>query len=262
MDLADRAITAGKAAGEVILQLYRSDNAIRFKDDGSPLTLADQASHHAIATSLQETGIPIVSEESEEAVPAAVRYWLVDPLDGTKDFLAANDEFTVNIALVEDRSSVLGVVYAPALDELYVGIPGGAVWRELRGVRTPCGIFPKRASLRMAASRFHDHPDTAAFAKVNKVGEITSIGAALKYGRLAMAEIDVYPRVVGTSEWDTAAGQAVLEAAGGSILDWQSREPLRYGKPGRRNGRFLAFRAPYQIQGFSLMTYREQKSVE
>lgn len=253
--LADRAVLAARAAGTSILNLYRKENAIDIKSDGSPLTLADQKSHQVIVASLLTLGIPIISEEAEEVGLAETRYWLVDPLDGTKDSLVANDEFTVNISLIEEGRPIIGILYAPALDELYVGIAGSVAWCEQRGMRTSCRVFPKSAELRMAASRFHDHPDAAIFAKANRVTQIIPIGAALKYGRLAMGEIDVYPRVVGTSEWDTAAGQAVLEAVGGTILDWHTRKPMRYGKSRRRNGRFLAFRAPYQADDFDLMTY-------
>jgi 3'(2'), 5'-bisphosphate nucleotidase len=113
--------------------------------------------------------------------------------------------------------------------------------------------LPRSTELRMAISRFHDHPSTKRFAQANQVGETVSIGAALKYGQLAMGEIDVYPRMVGTFEWDTAAGQAILQAAGGSLFDWETGKPLRYGKPNRRNGKFLAFRAPYHIGNFNLV---------
>jgi len=253
-NLVSLAVAAAKAAGSTILTFYRKDLSCEEKPDGSPLTCADQKSHHVISALLDKSGIPVVSEEGTDLHMGAHRYWLVDPLDGTKDFLAASDEFTVNIALIGNGIPVLGVLYAPALDELYFGAPGEFACRERRGVRTQCRVSPRCGGLRMAASRFHDHPDSEAFAKINRVAERIPVGAALKYGRLALGELDVYPRLVGTSEWDTAAGQAVLEAAGGHILDLATGKPLRYGKPHRRNGRFLAFRAPYLAADFKLTT--------
>lgn len=248
--MVDVAEAVAKAAGKTILKFYRKDIAFKLKSDGSPVTLADQASHQSIMGLLSKTKIPIVSEEAKELSPGATRYWLVDPLDGTKDFLAGNDEFTVNIALIENGTPILGVLFAPALDELYVGVPGGPAWQERHGVRTHCGVTPKSKQLKMAVSNFHDHPDSEVFAQANQVAVSIPIGSALKYGRLAAGEVDVYPRLVGTSEWDTAAGQAVLVAAGGRIVDWNTGRPLLYGKPRRRNGRFIAFRAPYTESDF------------
>lgn len=245
LEIGSHARAAARLAGQSILGFYGSDVSFSSKTDGSPLTRADQASHEVIVQSLSKLGFPIVSEEAPETVPSGACYWLVDPLDGTKDFLEHNDEFTVNIALIENDKPVLGVLYAPALDELYFGVMGGPVWMESEESKTPCDAVSRSTGLRMAISRFHDHPDTQSLAKANQVEVIVPIGAALKYGRLAMGEIDFYPRMVGTSEWDTAAGQAILQAAGGCLLDWETGKPLLYGKANRRNGRFLAFRAPY-----------------
>jgi 3'(2'), 5'-bisphosphate nucleotidase len=245
-------IFAARLAGACILAFYGRENAVSVKQDGSPLTQADQASHEAIVKSLSGFYFPIVSEEAPEPEAVGDCYWLVDPLDGTKDFLEENHEFTVNIALVKNAKPVMGVIYAPALDELYFGVVGANVWREIKGVRVQCSNFSKSNGLRMAKSRFHDHPDATSFARKNHVSTSEPIGAALKYGRLAMGEIDVYPRFVGTSEWDTAAGQAILTAAGGNLVDVKTGESVSYGKPNRRNGKFLAFRAPYQMSDFSI----------
>jgi 3'(2'), 5'-bisphosphate nucleotidase len=253
IELGVAAVSAARAAGGAIMPFYKTGITSVAKLDGSPLTAADQAAHLAIASSLAATGIPLVSEEAEEMWPDAERYWLVDPLDGTKDFLAQNDEFTVNIALVDRGAPVLGVVFAPALDELYFGMPGQDVWRESAGLRSACACGERSLAPIMAISRFHDHPDSEVFAQVNAIAERRPMGAALKYGRMAIGQIDVYPRMVGTSEWDTAAGQAILEAAGGKMLDWATGKPLLYGKPGRRNGRFVAFRFPYQASDFKLV---------
>jgi 3'(2'), 5'-bisphosphate nucleotidase len=229
---------------------YKTGIEAEIKSDGSPLTAADQASHDFITERLLKTRFPIVSEEAKELPFDSAYYWLVDPLDGTKDFIAATDEFTINIALIHHQKPVMGVIYAPALDELYTGIPGWGAWMEQGGKRKSSSFEPESQGLRMAVSRFHDHADTLLFAKENYVKELLPLGAALKYGRLAMAQIDVYPRMIGTSEWDTAAGQAVLEAAGGAIIDYETRQPLRYGKINRRNKAFIALRHPYHFENF------------
>ena len=254
-ELLQSAIEAARQAGQAILGHYRKIGSVQMKDDGSPLTLADLAAHQGIVGALSGSGISVVSEESGDLYMSAVRYWLVDPLDGTKDFLAANDEFTVNIALIEDARPVLGVVLAPALDEMYAGGPSISSWREKHGVRTSCTRAVKSETCRMAVSRFHNHPDVDLFAAANGIAERTAIGSALKYGRLATAEVDFFPRLVGSSEWDTAAGQAVLEGAGGQVLDWGTGEPLCYGKPRRRNPRLLSIRSPYVYTDFILRKY-------
>lgn len=254
-ELLELAIEAARQAGQAILGHYRKIGLVKMKVDGSPLTLADLAAHQVIAGVLSGSGISVVSEESGDLCMSAVRYWLVDPLDGTKDFLAANDEFTINIALIEGARPVLGVVFAPALDEMYAGGPSISSWCEKRGKRTPCTRAPKTATCRMAVSRFHDHPDVGQFAVTNGIGERLAMGSALKYGRLATAVVDVFPRLVGSSEWDTAAGQAVLEGVGGDVLEWETGKPLLYGKPRRRNPRLLSVRAPYVYSDFILQKY-------
>ena len=249
---------AAKDAGAAILSVYGHALDIEIKGDGSPLTLADQMAHQIILARLADSNIPIVSEEGDDLHLDAKRYWLVDPLDGTKDFLAGNNEFTVNIALVVNQLPVLGVVYAPALDELYAGGQGLGVWMEKNSVRHRFTVTDKSIACRMAVSRFHDHPDVDIFFDTNHMGSRIAIGSALKYGQLATAKVDVFPRLVGSSEWDTAAGQAVLEAAGGHVLDWHTGKPLRYGKNKRRNPRLLAFRAPYVFTDFNLKNYPQE----
>lgn len=257
-ELIELAVMAARQAGIAILSVYRQPMDVEIKKDGSPLTLADQNAHHAIIAVLDACGLPVVSEECDDMHMDAQCYWLVDPLDGTKDFLAGNDEFTVNIALIEEQRPVLGVVYAPALDELYVGAQGLGTWVEMAGARSSCIEAEKSVSCRMAVSRFHDHSDVEVFAVANRINERIAIGSALKYGRLATARVDIFPRLVGSSEWDTAAGQAVLDAAGGQVLDWHTGEPLRYGKVKRRNPRLIALRAPYQLTDFELKYYKQE----
>ena len=259
VQLADLAETAARAAGECILNFYRKDTIIEYKKNGSPLTLADKAAHNLINEILIPSCLPIVSEEGDELNLMSDCYWLVDPLDGTKDFLAGNDEFTVNIALIFKSRPVLGVVYAPALGDMYAGIPSQCAWIKLKGTSTAIIVqTPKIDSLKMAKSRFHDHEDADFFAQENRIEIQVPIGSSLKYAHLALGLVDVYPRLVGTSEWDTAAGQALLEAAGGCLLDWHTGKPLSYGKAGRRNPRFLALRAPYKFEDFKLKNYQQE----
>jgi 3'(2'), 5'-bisphosphate nucleotidase len=255
--LLELALEASRDAGFAIMHYYRQTLNVQYKPDGSPLTLADQAAHRVIADRLAGSGLGVVSEESENIHLPGERYWLVDPLDGTKDFLDGNDEFTVNIALINQGRPVLGVVYAPAIDSLYWGANDMGAWLIRNGSEAALSLHPRSASLRMAVSRFHDHPDVDFFAVQNGVTERVAIGSALKYGLLAAGEVDVFPRLVGSSEWDTAAGQAVLEAADGHLLNWHTGQALQYGKPRRRNPRLLGLRAPYRYEEFQL----DRKSV-
>jgi 3'(2'), 5'-bisphosphate nucleotidase len=256
--LCDLAIEAAHIASRVILEYYLINDQFEFKNDCSPLTRADQSSDQAITCVLSKSGLPIVSEEGGDLLISERSYWLVDPLDGTKDFLAGNDEFTVNVAFVNEGRPVLGVILAPALNELYVGIAGKGSWSEKFGRRLNCKPVEKSSSCRMAVSRFHDHPDVEFFAKTNKIKDRVAIGSALKYGRLSNAEVDIFPRLVGSSEWDTAAGQVILEGAGGSVLDWSTGQSLEYGKPKRRNPRLLAMRSPYSYHDFHLKKYESE----
>ncbi len=257
-ELLDLAVSAVRQAGDAILSVYNRELGVEIKKDGSPLTLADKKAHQSIMAALIKAQLPIVSEECDEQHMEAQSYWLVDPLDGTKDFLTGNGEFTVNIALIEQQRPVLGVVYAPALDELYTGSQGEGAWLDKAGVRANCVAAERAERCRMAVSRFHDHSDVDLFAASNQIEERVAIGSALKYGRLAAAKVDVFPRLVGSSEWDTAAGQAVLEAAGGRVLDWHTGEALRYGKQKRRNPRLIAFRQPYRLSDFKLEQYKQE----
>ena len=253
------ALEAAREAGVAIMRYYPQTLTVQHKQDGSPLTVADHAAHSVIVGHLADGGLVVVSEEGEDLHLAAERYWLVDPLDGTKDFLAGNGEFTVNIALVAQGRPVLGVVFAPAINTLYWGAEGMGAWRIRDGAAAAAlSAHTRSALMRMAVSRFHDHPDGDIFAARNGIAERVAIGSALKYGLLAAGEVDVFPRLVGSSEWDTAAGQAVLEAAGGQLLDWHTGKALQYGKPRRRNPRLLALRAPYRQQEFQLKKYESE----
>ncbi len=235
------------AAGAAIMQVYVQDFAVEQKDDRSPLTAADLAAHHLIVDGLRRLTpeLPVLSEESAsiawEERRVWTRYWLVDPLDGTREFVKKNGEFTVNIALIENGETVFGVVYAPALEELHYGIRGvGAFVRDGDEDVPILSRKPASPPLRVAASRSHLDERTAA--AMRRMGEVESqgLGSSLKFCRIAEGRMDVYPRFGPTSEWDTAAAQCVLEAAGGAVLTLDG-QPLRYNhKESLLNPDFIA----------------------
>jgi 3'(2'), 5'-bisphosphate nucleotidase len=238
-----------RAAGDLILDIYATDFAVRGKGDQSPVTEADERAEKLILPELQALApqIPIVAEEAVAAgrVPeVGGLFWLVDPLDGTKEFISRNGEFTVNIALVHEGSPVLGVVLAPALGprgRLFSGDVGRGAWVEddagRRTVR--CRAVPA-AGLTVVASRSHgDAAALDAFLAGRKVAALANAGSSLKLCLVAAGEADLYPRLGRTMEWDIAAGHAVLAAAGGSVRDLHG-VPLRYGKPGFDNPHFAA----------------------
>ncbi|MBP0465485.1 3'(2'),5'-bisphosphate nucleotidase CysQ [Roseomonas sp. PWR1] len=247
--LADAFTSAAEAAAAGILSVYGVADS-RPKADGSPLTEADLAAHDAIVAALAQRcpGIAVVSEEdaAATAVPPGAAFILVDPLDGTREFLSRNGEFTVNIALVEAGRPVAGVVLAPALGCAWLGVlgagarkrgPGSAPWRPISVRR------PDPAGIVAVASRSHRDAATDAFLAAHGVAGLRAVGSSLKFCLVAEGEADVYPRFGPTMEWDTAAGQAVLEAAGGSVLAAEGG-PFAYGKEGWRNGPFIAWGAP------------------
>ena len=252
MDLIEVALQAAHAAGASIMDDYRRGVERLDKADGTELTQADLNANHIILGHLSATGIPVVSEEDDDLALGFDRYWIIDPLDGTKEFLAATDEFTVNIALVEDGRPVLGAVFAPACDDLFWGVVGQGAQRVHRGATHTLSPLARTAMPRMAAARFSHNPTAVRFAEMNAITDLITIGAALKYGYLAASEVEVFPRFVGSREWDTAAGQAVLEAVGGQVIDLSTREPLRYGKPDRLNPHLIALRSPYTLDDFDL----------
>ncbi|WP_279481914.1 3'(2'),5'-bisphosphate nucleotidase CysQ [Aureimonas sp. SK2] len=246
------------SAGERILVHYRPDVAVSRKGDGSPVTAADQEAETLILEGLRglAPGIPIVAEEEAAAgrVPAAcARFFLVDPLDGTREFVGGNGEFTVNIALIEDGEPVLGVVLAPALRRLFAGSPSGAWRREADGPLVPMRVRPAPAALTAVGSRSHGSPETAGFLDGLPVAAFAACGSSLKFCLLAAGEADLYPRFGRTMEWDTAAGDAILRAAGGRVTTCDGR-PLVYGKRGRpdetdfANPDFLAFGDPALVR--------------
>jgi 3'(2'), 5'-bisphosphate nucleotidase len=236
-----------REAGKVIMTLYATDFAVRGKADASPVTEADEHAEAVILKGLRMLApeVPVVAEEEVAAgqVPeVAERFWLVDPLDGTKEFINRNGEFTVNIALIEAGQPVLGVVYAPALDRLFLGQAGIGAWVEdALGRRAIRCRRPPAQGLTVVASRSHGDADAlATFLAGRTVAAQRSAGSSLKLCLVAEGEADVYPRLGRTMEWDIAAGHAVLAAAGGRVLTL-SGEMLTYGKPGFDNPHFAAW---------------------
>ena len=222
-----------RKAGAAILEVYaRADHAIAHKQDNSPLTAADTAAHHIIVDALMALtpALPVLSEESI-TVPWSMRkewsrYWLVDPLDGTREFIKRNGEFTVNIALIDNGVPVLGIVYVPVLDLLYSGLFGEGAWKEEKGQRTricTAKIIAGQKHLRIVASRHHRGELLDAWlANTSKVFpeiELVSMGSSLKICLVAEGKADIYPRLALTAEWDTAAAHAILLAAGGKLVD-------------------------------------------
>jgi len=228
-------LALARAAGAAILKVYARDFEVESKADRSPLTQADMAAHHCIADGLAalSEALPMLSEESPaaelEGRRSWQRYWLVDPLDGTREFVKRNGEFTVNIALIEHGQPVFGVVYAPVLDELYWAARGqGSFLRLAEGEDVELRVRqPAPRPLRVAVSRSHLDPRSAALLEKLPEPQRVSLGSSLKFCRLAQGSIDLYPRFGPTGEWDTGAGQCVLEAAGGAVLDLHG-QPLRY----------------------------------
>jgi 3'(2'), 5'-bisphosphate nucleotidase len=255
--LRDEVIAVAREAAAAILQVYDTGFDVELKADASPLTAADLAAHRCIVDRLERItpDIPVLSEESADTLQTSVRrswsrLWVVDPLDGTREFVKRNGEFTVNIALVEDGDVVFGVIQAPVTGALWHGARGRGAFRrdgdrdEALQTRTPA-----RAPLRIAASRSHRNPRTEALmdriaADMGVASEPIALGSSLKFCQLAEGGMDVYPRFGPTSEWDTAAGQAILEAAGGGVFDPRGR-PLRYNQRDTLlNGDFIALGDP------------------
>jgi len=238
-------------AGAAIMRVYDSGFSVHHKDDDSPLTQADLESQQIILDGLAvlTPDIPILSEESAQA-PWSERQswrelWVVDPLDGTREFVKRNGEFTVNVALVVDHEPVLGVVSAPAQGLLYWGAGGiGAFTQHHGAARLPIHVAPPQNPLRVVGSRSHASAETAAYLQRLKPHVMTGIGSSLKFCLIAAGNADLYPRFGPTSEWDTAAGQAILEAAGGHVTRLD-RHRLRYNcRDSVINGNFLAYSDP------------------
>jgi 3'(2'), 5'-bisphosphate nucleotidase len=238
-------------AGAAIMGVYDLGFTVQHKADDSPLTMADLESQRVIIEGLGEItpDIPILSEESAQAPWDERRtwheLWVVDPLDGTREFVKRNGEFTVNIALVREHEPVLGVVAAPALGLLYWGASGVGAFSHHRGAaRVAINVSPPQSPLRVVGSRSHASAETAGYVARLGPHAMTGIGSSLKFCLVAEGKADLYPRFGPTSEWDTAAGQALLEAAGGHVTGLDGHR-LRYNcRASVINGDFLAFSHP------------------
>ena len=262
---------AAIAAGKAILDVYGTDFDVDIKADKSPLTLADRRSHEIIMAALKDTGIPILSEEGRE-IPYAERadwnpFFLVDPLDGTKEFVKRNGEFTVNIALIEDRVPVMGVIYVPVKDWLYVAAKGTGAYKleaaatlvagseagtvDLRAIMANAKALPAAGAgerpFTIVGSRSHSNPELEAEIEKQRVrhGEVDfiSAGSSLKLCLVAEGAADLYPRTGPTMEWDTGAGQAIALYSGAEVVEFDSGHPLAYNKENLLNPWFIVQRA-------------------
>jgi 3'(2'), 5'-bisphosphate nucleotidase len=257
-DLLEIAIEAALDSGKAIMQIYESDDfGVDMKGDNSPLTKADIASHNMIMSYLERTGIPVLSEEGKD-IPFEDRkgwkqLWIVDPIDGTKEFIKRNGEFTVNIALIQDQVPVLGVVFTPALNELYfatqeigsfkVNTSDTGVLEELFHEANRLPISTSRRIYTVVASRSHMSEETEDFIKELQIkhGEVATIskGSSLKLCMVAEGLADFYPRFAPTMEWDTAAGQAICIHAGFDVVDWETQSTMKYNREVLLNNWFL-----------------------
>jgi len=242
-------IAIAEAAGRAILEIYGNDFEVTHKEDRSPLTQADLASHRLIRDALARLtpATPLLSEESAD-IDFRIRsgwseYWLVDPLDGTKEFVNRNGEFTVNIALIRGHDPVLGVVHVPVTGVSYTGIAGVGATRQTAGNKpSPIRVqLPCAEPLRVVGSRSHANPRLQQYLEPLGRYDLVSMGSSLKFCLLAEGKADLYPRLGPTSEWDTAAAHAVVVAAGGHVVTLENH-PLQYNrKPSLLNPEFLVF---------------------
>jgi 3'(2'), 5'-bisphosphate nucleotidase len=239
-------------AGDVILAVYESpDFAVKAKSDASPVTEADEAADALISAGLRAAfpDVTLITEEQADSHALSARTFLiVDPLDGTKEFVQRRGDFTVNIAYVQDGIPLRGVVYAPAKGRLFYTLPDGTAVEETGSFDKAIGPLhpirvstPDNAALMVVASKSHRDQATDDYIAHYAVRDMTSAGSSLKFCLVATGEADIYPRLGRTMEWDTAAGDAVLRGAGGHVVHFDTHAPLEYGKPGWDNPFFIAF---------------------
>lgn len=244
-ELISLAATLALQAGAAILAVRQRGFDVKRKEDRSPVTEADHAAEAIIVAGLREAApdIPVIAEEEVAAgmiAEPAPQYWLVDPLDGTREFTAGNDEFAVNIGLVRDGVPALGVVAIPAAGELFGGIIGHGAWKRVGSRQTAVSArLPPQEGLTVLASRYHGSSTRLdEFLSGKNVAKLINFGSSVKFCRLAEGIADLYPRFGRTMEWDTCAPQAVLEAAGGTVRTLEG-DRLRYGKPNWENPHFV-----------------------
>jgi 3'(2'), 5'-bisphosphate nucleotidase len=246
-DLIEPVVAIARQAGDAILEVYATDFDVQAKEDDSPLTLADMASHRVIDAGLRALtpDIPLISEESGlpefDERSQWTRYWLIDPLDGTKEFVKRNGEFTVNIALIENHRSVLGVVHVPVTNKTYTGCEGaGSAVRLNDDEPQAINVSETSASaVRVVGSRSHRGSSLDAYFEALGEVELLPMGSSLKFCVVAEGNADIYPRLGPTSEWDTAAAQAVVEQAGGAVLELDGRPLVYNAKADILNPHFL-----------------------
>lgn len=268
-ELLQQAIVAAVLAGNEILEVYDTNFNVEYKEDNSPLTLADKKASAKIVHELQRFEIPVLSEEGEEISyetrKAWKKLWIVDPLDGTKEFVKRNGEFTVNIALVEDHLPTIGVIYSPVFKDLYFAAKGIGAFKidrhdfmtmveniaqtsldELYVVAKKMPISSSRKNYVVVASRSHMSTETYQHIEALKLQheqvDIVTSGSSIKMCLVAEGVADEYPRFGPTMEWDTAAGQALLQEAGASLIDFETNEPMRYNRQDLLNKWFIAKR--------------------
>lgn len=239
----DSIVEVAQNAGRILLKIQKAGYLIDYKADASPVTKADEESSIFLTQELQKIKqVPVLSEES--VVPYTERrmwdsYWMIDPLDGTKEFINNQREFCINITLMEKNKPTKAVIYAPALGELHTAIKGQGTGHH--NVSLPS----QSKGLRVAISRFHHSEKSESFLKNFPDCAIVCVGAALKFGRMAVGQIDIYPRFQGSSEWDIAAGDLILEESGGSLIDLVTKNPPLYNKESFENNHFIACRSGY-----------------
>ncbi len=248
LSLVEQVGEVARRAGRLVMDVYQTDFDVDTKGDASPVTKADRDAEELIIRAIREgitSDFPLVGEEAVSAghIPdiKGTPFWLIDPLDGTKEFISRNGEFTVNIALIEDGRPVLGVVHLPVTDDTYVASKAGS-FAQYGGEGKAAQIFCRQApaeGMIAIASKSHNTPETEAYLDRLPITSRTSAGSSLKFCRVAEGRADVYPRFGPTMEWDTAAGHAVLLYAGGDVIT-PDGPPLVYGKPDFRNSYFIA----------------------
>jgi 3'(2'), 5'-bisphosphate nucleotidase len=258
-DYLNIAINAAIQAGNVIMDVYQNTIAVSYKEDNSPLTEADRKAGEIINNYLEQTNIPVINEENKQ-LPYEIRKnwgmcWIVDPLDGTKEFIKRNGEFTVNIALIKNKKPIMGVIYVPVTNVLYftnetrtkafktkIDTPKKSIDAIIKDAAEIHPVTKADSLLKIVGSRSHLNEDTLAFInnlKKEKPVEIVSVGSSLKFCLVASGNAHIYPRFAPTMEWDTAAGQAICEAVGVSVLDYNTKKPLLYNKENLLNPYFL-----------------------
>lgn len=245
-------VAIAQCAGRAIMNIYKQEIAVVIKQDQTPVTQADLAAHQIIVSQLKALTptIPILSEEAADISwqqrQTWSRYWLIDPLDGTKEFIAGNGEFTVNIALIEAGEPVLGVVYAPALAQCYYAMTGYGAWRQGEDslVQLPLAVTSAQV-IRVVGSRSHMTDEVTAYLQHLPEYQMCAVGSSLKFCQLAEGNAEIYPRLGLTSEWDTAAAHAVLECAGGKVSRYDDGKSLQYNQKSSLLNPYFIATAPH-----------------